>query len=1690
MLHVKNKKIISLIIALLFVFNISGHPIKAVATFINASGIAKLEATTEGESVDENNNEISPLYLPDSTVRLSGLELSPGHVNKKFADYQTKYELTLSQAHTEFTVKPTARFPANVDIQITDNKGVIHPLVSGEVSPAFPAPALDNGFEFQLKLSHRKTGLENTITIKVFRAGTSLELIVNEVENLSDGTKRLKVDAEITPGVNISTVAFAIHFDNTKLQLADSKTNEPIKTGARIYNTVSLQHLDRGGNLVWEDFGFNPNNPIKFGPELNTRGLLFGDFGIADTSETRYNINESNKKFMTIYFKVIDDSFDKDLIKVAPGSIIDGVRIGIYSRDASDTSSYTASNRDMFVLSGLMYTLTKTVRSYDNGTITVSPDKQQYAYGEKITVTATPDRGYEFTEWDKTKIPANMFSEAMKTDPNWHKKSSFQLVMPKADTKVEIRTRTSTGFEKIGEDYDKTQSTLDFTNSYKGEQVIVIGDPYEVDNTFNGEPDNSRRVISSNIQNNNPILVNKNTDTDDKVNTYTRTVGTEKVFKTLQNTSTETYTDKNFVLKSNGINTKIWIDKTKQQQYSDQEILQMQGLFDANYTVIKNKFGKMYDTDSDGKLNILIYDIPAANSYLSLGELTGTSGNRADIIHLSSSLNGVNTSVQTLSKNMAFESQKISLMTTFESEFASLTKAKYDSMMPKWIEAGLSMMAIKLTGHQMDDVISLFNSSERVRSGQVSLTQWEETPENYALSYLFFSYIAAHTNDDILKNFYKSYAPVKVSPTQIEINNAIKDNFMEVLNTIPVFAGLNFKLFHENFRIATYINSKTGLYGFNNKQEFSMLMAPISNDNLFDGYDNSIKSGAAIVVATGGDNIRTSIEDKVTIVGATLTQKILTVTPSVGGNVSKTPNKTSYNKNEKVTLTATPDKGYLFSHWKGTDKDGVKDATINIVMNEDKTYTPVFTAITQYTVSYVPNTNGRITIRDSDGAELQQTSNSVTVYEGDEITIIAEGVGDYYFDGWTGDYTGTKDDFILKLTINKDMNLIPHFRPGVVYDINYNIIPNNTPPNASFYAVVKDTDGNIIDTNPKKLLEGSVLHLGDITLKEHWNFVKWTINGIDYFNKEVAIEVTGDVSITLEIVETEKVEIKEPEKNFYDGSMVITDTNGNPISFNEALYLGTEIVYTATPTEGYKFLRWQIKKSNKSNESNELNSYSSIDLTQNPITVKLVKGEELLPVFAEKSIIELTDPSIGAIDIRTGASNKTRQLVRLENGLATDGRFDQHHTKYNLYLKSDDVDVKLDVGIYPVYSDVTLQFNDEKPIEIIKGMAYHSIDDTVNTIKIKVKGNTANNNEDKTTEYVINVIRIAEDKKPTINIQYSLMKDTDYKLKVNLRNTAFLTGQFHLALPGGTKLLGVDGKEYDMNISENDFLTYILANDVAADFKISKIIHKYDVAIDSEVLMIAFQKKPQNIPEVYNGTPFSFDIRLPAGKSFANNPILNYNSYGSMISDYRFPIEALDYIYFIEKAGADVIIKVNSMNSRYNGNFNINNKYDINGFDIKLLLKDGTEYLPVSFNHSPDIDGRYTTEFLFEDIPGGTYDLSINKYQHLKLIKEILVSNVDGVLNDGYNPGYNSVDQNTFYLVPGDINDDGYIDATDKNMIRAVKYYGKAVSSFQDPQDIQEAIKRDTNNDGYINISDYNLVMTSFAYGKTTIIIG
>ena len=139
------------------------------------------------------------------------------------------------------------------------------------------------------------------------------------------------------------------------------------------------------------------------------------------------------------------------------------------------------------------------------------------------------------------------------------------------------------------------------------------------------------------------------------------------------------------------------------------------------------------------------------------------------------------------------------------------------------------------------------------------------------------------------------------------------------------------------------------------------------------------------------------------------------------GTVTPLPDTYFEFENEVITLVATPDTGYAFSHWKGDVKKTNATQT-TIIIDEDKIATAVFLEEFDLTVNKI----GDGTVNPESGIYI----------DGEEVIITAQASSDWVFFKWMGDVSAT-DTAISTITMNSDKTATALFVESVNLNINF-----------------------------------------------------------------------------------------------------------------------------------------------------------------------------------------------------------------------------------------------------------------------------------------------------------------------------------------------------------------------------------------------------------------------------------------------------------------------------------------------------------------------------------------------------------------------------------------------------------------------------------------------------------------------------
>ena len=140
------------------------------------------------------------------------------------------------------------------------------------------------------------------------------------------------------------------------------------------------------------------------------------------------------------------------------------------------------------------------------------------------------------------------------------------------------------------------------------------------------------------------------------------------------------------------------------------------------------------------------------------------------------------------------------------------------------------------------------------------------------------------------------------------------------------------------------------------------------------------------------------------------------VTPSNGGNISRSTDLMAYTADTKVTLTATSAAGYRFVRWEGSVTG--PSNPVMLTMNEDKNVTAVFAAVSEeykLTIDVIPTNGGSVT----------KTPDQNLYAAGTTVTLNANPAGGFRFTRWEGGATGTSSS--VTITINGDKTITADF---------------------------------------------------------------------------------------------------------------------------------------------------------------------------------------------------------------------------------------------------------------------------------------------------------------------------------------------------------------------------------------------------------------------------------------------------------------------------------------------------------------------------------------------------------------------------------------------------------------------------------------------------------------------------------------
>ena len=240
----------------------------------------------------------------------------------------------------------------------------------------------------------------------------------------------------------------------------------------------------------------------------------------------------------------------------------------------------------------------------------------------------------------------------------------------------------------------------------------------------------------------------------------------------------------------------------------------------------------------------------------------------------------------------------------------------------------------------------------------------------------------------------------------------------------------------------------------------------------------------------------------------TVTQFTLAVTAAEGGGVSSTGG--TYDDGTSVSITATPNEGYEFVGWNGTD---MSSSTITIMLTANTTIEALFsqvsttTTVTQFTLAVSASAGGGTV--STEGGDFE---------EGTEITITATANEGYRFTGWEGSDSTSES---LTVTLNSDQTYQALFEL-VPVSVSVYTISVTAQGSANYILSGDDANGSVSGNDPSVSLKvGDTLNFNVNAQGHPFYLIKTSNGGFGSSNLIDGVSNNGTVSATVSWTPTE-----------------------------------------------------------------------------------------------------------------------------------------------------------------------------------------------------------------------------------------------------------------------------------------------------------------------------------------------------------------------------------------------------------------------------------------------------------------------------------------------------------------------------------------------------------------------------------------
>ena len=242
---------------------------------------------------------------------------------------------------------------------------------------------------------------------------------------------------------------------------------------------------------------------------------------------------------------------------------------------------------------------------------------------------------------------------------------------------------------------------------------------------------------------------------------------------------------------------------------------------------------------------------------------------------------------------------------------------------------------------------------------------------------------------------------------------------------------------------------------------------------IFDRWEGDL-SGNTSPAALTMDN------DKAVTAVFVVPQYTLSVSVTGLGSVGISPLSTVYNPGDTVTLTPSPQSGWVFSHWEGNLSGADNPGTVT--MNASHAVTAVFLQL--FTLNLTVNGSGNVALDPPGGVYADGTSVLLTAAPPD---------GQHFFATWTQDLTGKTNPATLVMDADKSVTAIF----GTYYTLDVQVEGEGTVTVSP--DLPKYEDGTTVTLTP--------------TPKPGWRFQRWESDDLCCGFGNASLSVDADKTV-------------------------------------------------------------------------------------------------------------------------------------------------------------------------------------------------------------------------------------------------------------------------------------------------------------------------------------------------------------------------------------------------------------------------------------------------------------------------------------------------------------------------------------------------------------------------------------------------